>query len=97
MIENENLMPLVKAVEAATSRKPHLSTVLRWCQRGSCGIRLESRILGGRRLTSPEAVVRYMDAVTAAKDGHVTPTISPKQQATRANRAAKKLSKIVGG
>lgn len=95
---DENLMPLVDAVHAATGRKPHLSTVLRWCQRGSCGIRLESRVLGGRRLTSPGAVLRYVDSVTQAKDGHITePIESPKQSATRANRSAAKLSKIVGG
>lgn len=98
MIENENLMPLVPAVKTATGRKTHLSTPLRWCQRGICGIRLESRVLGGRRLTSPEAVIRFMNAVTAAKDGGSIPAIeTPKQAAKRADRAAGKLSKIVGG
>ena len=53
---DEKLMPLVDAVDRATGRRPHLSTVLRWCTKGN--VRLESRILGGRRLTSVDAVLR---------------------------------------
>jgi Protein of unknown function (DUF1580) len=95
---DEKLLPLVDAVQAATGRRPHLSTVLRWCQRGCHGIRLESRMLGGRRLTSLDAVNRYVDAVTAFKDGSTSiPIETPKQAATRAKRSADKLAKIVGG
>ena len=96
-MNNETLLPLIEAVQKATGRRPHLSTCLRWCQRGSSGVRLESRVLGGRRLTSTEAVQRYMNAVTTAKDGILSgPVVSPKQQRCRAARAAKKLAKLVG-
>jgi hypothetical protein len=85
-------LPLVKAVEAATGRRPHLSTILRWCQYGSRGIRLESWVLGGRRLTTVEAVKNYMEAVTAASVGGLAPPVeTPNQASKRAERAAKEL------
>jgi len=90
---NESLLPLVDAVEQATGRRPHLSTCLRWCTRGSRGVRLESRVLGGRRLTSVPAVIRYMDATTnASVGGMVKPIATPRQQDVAAQRDAKKLA-----
>ena len=93
---DEKLMPLVDAVDRATGRRPHLSTVLRWCTKGSGGVRLESRILGGRRLTSVDAVLRYIEASTFARDGQTAPVTTPRQQTLAANRAAKKLAARVG-
>lgn len=68
MQTNEKLLPPVLAVEKATGVKVHLSTVLRWCQRGSNGIKLESTVLGGRRLTSVEAVKRFTERRTRQCD-----------------------------
>ncbi len=70
-IQSEKLLPLCLAVYEATGTKPALSTVLRWVNRP--GICLESRILGGRRLTSTEAVLRFMEATTNARDGKRVP------------------------
>jgi hypothetical protein len=67
-IHSEKLFPLPKAVEKATGQRRHLSTCLRWAKTDRYGVKLESTMLGGRRLTSPEAVLRYMDALTVAKD-----------------------------
>lgn len=92
-MQNEELFPLVEAVYQATGRRPHLSTVLRWCSKGSAGVRLDCRVLGGRRLTSKQSVLRYMDQVTAAKDQDVTsPMCPPRQTDLAANRSAKKLA-----
>ena len=89
---NEILLPLIQAVEQATGRRPHLSTCLRWCTRGSRGVRLSSRVLGGRRLTTVTAVLAYMDATTAASVGGIVETIAtPHQQDVAAQRDAKKL------
>ncbi len=91
--ENEKYLPLVDAVEQATGRRPHLSTCLRWCTRGSRGVRLESRVLGGRRLCTISAVIRYMTATTAASvGGMVAPVQTPHQANVAAERAAKKLA-----
>lgn len=96
-LTDEKLLPLVQAVEQATGQRPHLSTVLRWCTRGSLGIRLESRVLGNRRLTSEQAVLRYMEQVTSKKDGTLQqPEMTPRQRTLAANRAAKRLAERVG-
>ena len=90
---NETLIPIVDAVERSTGRRPHLCTVLRWCTKGAKGIRLESRVLGGRRLTSVEAVARYVDACTiASTGGKFDPAPTPKERDARAEKVAKKLA-----
>ena len=93
-IQSEKLLPLCEAVHAATGTKPHLSTVLRWSTRGTAdGIRLNTQILGGRRLTSVEAVLRYVAETTEARDGvrqQQMPT--PSQQERAATKSAKKLA-----
>lgn len=63
------LLPLVDAVEAATGRRPHPRTVLRWALKGINGVRLETVIFGGRRLCSAESVKCFVVATTEAKDG----------------------------
>lgn len=54
--------------------RPHKSTIHRWVQRGSRGIRLETVLIGGRRYTSEEALNRFFADSTAAADGQ--PSIS---------------------
>lgn len=93
MLRNEKYLPLVAAVEAATGRRPHLSTVLRWAQQGSKGTVLESVILGGRRLTSIEAVKRFVAACSERAKAKTTPQITPKQSKAIAQRDAEKLAR----
>lgn len=92
----EKLLPLAVAVEQATGRRPHLVTCLRWCSRGSRGVRLESSVLGGRRLTSVDAVQRFMDAVTAVSDYSQPPQrpATPKTRAKQIAAAEKTLSDL---
>lgn len=88
-MQTEPLFPLTKAIRIATSQSVHLSTALRWCQKPNrFGIRLESKVLNGRRLTSVEAVLRYVDACTAAADGQPKPSTSA--QIERGHEAAMK-------
>ncbi|MDG2388392.1 MAG: DUF1580 domain-containing protein [Planctomycetaceae bacterium] len=76
----QELIPLVEAVQKVTGRRLHLSTVLRWCQRPNRhGLRLESWIVGGRRLTSIQAVQRYIDANTRAADRYPIPSQTNRQ------------------
>ena len=92
----ERLFPLVVAVERATGHRPHLSTVLRWASRGQNGVRLETKMLGGRRMTSTEAVDRYVAAVTAARDARpARPSLTPKQASRAADDAAAKLQRRI--
>jgi len=95
MLNRETLYPLTQAVEKATGRKPHLSTVIRWTTRGSAGIRLESVMLGGRRLTSEDAVLRFTEAVTRAKAATVDPIVSPQRRDCEAERSAERLRNLL--
>lgn len=63
---NTDSLPLVEAVQKETGYRPHLSTVLRWCLKPNrYGNILESWMVGGRRMTSVDAVQRYNAANTA--------------------------------
>jgi hypothetical protein len=91
---NASYLPLVDAVEIATGRRPHLSTCIRWTTKGAAGIKLESFVLGGRRLTTSEHVLKFLSAVTAAKTASPieTPISTPRQAEKSAERSAKKLA-----
>ncbi|MEZ6088236.1 MAG: DUF1580 domain-containing protein [Pirellulaceae bacterium] len=86
---NEQALPLVDAIEAATGYRPHLSTCLRWCQRPNrYGIRLESWRIGGRRVTSIAAVQRYNEATTAAANNALGIPLCPRPQRSKAHATA---------
>lgn len=96
MLRNEQLIGLLDAIEQATGRRPHLSTAIRWCTRGARGARLESCFLGGRRLTSVEAVYRFIDASTEAEGLQTVPAMTPRQSAAAAEAAADRLRQRLG-
>jgi Protein of unknown function (DUF1580) len=83
MFDGEALFPVPAAVERATGQRPHPSSCHRWRLRGIRGVRLETLRLAGRRVTSVEAVRRFIDAITRATDGDV---LAPSP--SRTNRAA---------
>lgn len=49
--------------EQQSTSKMHVSTVHRWCLRGVKGHKLESVRVGGRLLTSRQAVHRFLNAL----------------------------------
>lgn len=74
--------------------KIHFSTVLRWVLHGTRGVRLEAQRIGGRWLTSHEAVQRFMDRLTPNLDN---PPATPRSAAARqraTDRAARQLEAI---
>jgi hypothetical protein len=77
------------------SRPVHVSTVLRWILQGVHGIRLEGARVGGRWLTSREALQRFAERLTPSLD--TNPADSPRPPATRkraSDRAARELDRI---
>jgi len=62
---------------------PHTSTVLRWCRQGQGGVCLECEVVGGRRVTSREAVLRFIARRTRlaqlqTRDSvHLSPVCAP--------------------
>lgn len=83
-LDNENICTLP---EAAATLDLHVSTLHRWRLRGIKGVRLETCRIGGKRVTSREAVQRFNERVTAAADGEPAPR--PETDAAREKRLAK--------
>lgn len=72
-LRNEETFPfreLPKRLQEMTGgKRPHISTCHRWVQKGIRGNRLETVLVGGQRLTSYEAVNRFIQTITAAASG----------------------------
>ncbi|MDB4367969.1 DUF1580 domain-containing protein [Mariniblastus sp.] len=69
---NEQMIPFSKVpswCEKNIGNRPHRSTVHRWRLRGARGVKLETILVGGRRFTSREALLRFFDDSTAAESG----------------------------
>lgn len=61
---------LLTLEQAARSLPGHVapSTIWRWYRKGVRGVRLETIVIGGKRLTSSEALGRFAAASTAASE-----------------------------
>jgi hypothetical protein len=86
-IRNETLLTLSQAARLQPpgrgGRPTHISTVYRWISRGIGGIRLDAIRLGGRLLTSREALQRFAEQLTTGRSG------SPEQRTSHACRDGK--------
>jgi hypothetical protein len=91
-LATETLMSLSAATHSLPDR-PHVSTLHRWRTRGIRGIRLETCLVGGRRVTSAEALQRFSAALTAAANGESMPeaTRTPKQRDRSIEQAEREL------
>lgn len=70
---HETIFPLTesaKRAEPIIGRRLATSTFYRWAGRGCKGVRLETRMLGGTRHTSIEALERFFDRLTEATNSH---------------------------
>ena len=68
-IRREKVLTLQQAAANAKPKKVHVSTMHRWRLRGVRGVKLETALRGGQRVTSEEAIERFHQRVTAAADG----------------------------
>jgi Protein of unknown function (DUF1580) len=59
-IADEKLLPIPAAFQEVTGKRPSPSTCHRWRSKGSRGIILETILFGSRRMTSCEAVRRFI-------------------------------------
>ena len=63
-LRDDNPMSLTDAATylgKVTGRKPHVSTLWRWCQKGCKGVRLDSICVGGKRFVTVAAIERFID------------------------------------
>ncbi len=94
-ITSETILTLADAAKSLpkrSGRRIHTSTVYRWSQRGCRGIRLETAQLGGSRVTSVEALQRFVERLTAADPRISTPmAVTPARRRREIARAEKAL------
>jgi hypothetical protein len=91
--ENEQLLTLTAAAKLLPSR-PNVATLWRWRTAGVRGIKLETFLCGGRRMTSREALSRFFAATTAAADGEPIRSESPRQRERAIERAEKRAAEL---
>jgi hypothetical protein len=72
-------------------RKPHIASVYRWVTRGCRGIVLESVVCAGSRVTTLEAIDRWIAALTASAGGDPTPVRTPIRRQRDHDRAQANL------
>ncbi len=85
MLQSETILTFAEAAKHLpifNGKKCHTSTIWRWARRGCQGIKLETRRLGGRFVTSLEALDRFSKAL-AEIDLPDRPAPPPKKPTSR--------------
>jgi hypothetical protein len=80
---SETLLSLSEAGRSLP-RQPGPSTLWRWHRRGISGVKLETVVIGGRRYTSHEALRRFVDATTSAREPGASPATTERPDVTHA-------------
>ncbi len=89
--ETETIITLGEACRAFPPNGVSDATMARWIQRGikvkaiNAFVKLETLVIGGRRLTSREAISRFIAAQNA--DGSPAPVITPAQRRRQSEAA----------
>ena len=86
-----------KILPKVNGRRPHASTIWRWARKGCQGVRLEVRRLGGRFLTSREALERFSERLGAIELPE-RPATAPKQPiAKQRQRSIERANRVLAG
>jgi len=83
--ENESLITLGEACRAFPPSGVSDATLARWVQKGTRGFKLETIVIGGRRLTSREAIGRFIQSQNPAETP--SPAVSPSQRKRQSEAA----------
>jgi hypothetical protein len=86
-LSEETPITLAEAARTLPGGAVHVSTIHRWRLKGCRGVRLETFLRGGIRHTTDAAVARFFAATTAAADGDIPPTLTPRQREREISRA----------
>jgi hypothetical protein len=93
-VESETLVQFPDARSAFPGdRRISLATLHRWRQKGVRGVKLETKLIGGFRYTSREAIARFIEAQNA-DDVPCAPAITPAQRRRQSEAARQELVKI---
>jgi formamidopyrimidine-DNA glycosylase len=66
MILDQNILTMRDAAKRLPTR-PHVSTVIRWAERGCRGQRLKTWLIGGSRVTSEEALAEFLSGLNGER------------------------------
>ena len=91
-ILNETAIAISDAPRHIAGR-PHIATVWRWRTHGIGGTRLESFTVGGRVFTSKEAITRFIERTTAARNGQPADAKPSRKRQAAIERAERELDK----
>ena len=98
-VDLKGLSPISSAIEQVTGRRPNLSTCWRWSTKGIQNIRLETVVLGGKRMTTIAMVEAFIRSTTDARNAsyktqYIAPTKAREKQIEKASAdLSAKLSK----
>ena len=76
-----SLCEAARTLPTIDGRRPHTTTVWRWCRRGVRGVKLEYLRIGRRVCTSYEALGRFAQRLAAA-DEKIEPISAPSRSTT---------------
>jgi hypothetical protein len=85
-IEDEALLSLTDATKALPpidGKRPHASTIWRWCRKGVRGVHLEYVRVGNRVCTTSAALSRFVNALAEADRTVEAPRVAPTQPALK--------------
>ena len=81
-----SLTDAAKALPPIDGKRPHISTIWRWCRRGVRGVRLEYVRLGHRVCTTREALGRFAQRLADADEKPVAKTSTTPKRRTAKQR-----------
>lgn len=91
--DSENIITLAEACRRVPPDGVSTATMARWIQRGVRGVKLETIVIGGRRLTSVESLSRFFTAQNAT-DAPSAPVITATQRRRQSEAARTELEKM---
>lgn len=81
----------ISLAKLAQRENVHVITVWRWFSKGVAGVKLEGFSVGQRRFSTEQAFSRWVEAVTAAKNGqYVIPSRTNRKREADKRRAHKR-------
>jgi hypothetical protein len=92
-LANETVITLAEAAKRLPTR-PHIASVYRHAQRGVRGIRLETIQVAGTLCTSVEAIQRWCERLTAARNGETLHVLTSRQRERAVAQAERELSEV---
>jgi hypothetical protein len=71
-----NLRTAARYIGSITGETPHISTLWRWCLKGSGGVKLDSICVGGKRFVTRTAIRRFVENSTAKRTPSPTTVVT---------------------